>query len=157
MKITAMALLCLLALLLQTTVFSALPLRGSYPDLVTVLVVNLGILNGSYEGAGLGFVAGLLADLLVGRFIGINGVALGLVGFISGAAAKRLYRDNYVVPFFFTIVGTWVGRVLASGMACSARSAVESPSVRYIGQGLKDHHGVDLPPLCEAMSDYLLG
>ena len=130
MKITAMALLCLLALLLQTTVFSALPLRGSYPDLVTVLVVNLGILNGSYEGAGLGFVAGLLADLLVGRFIGINGVALGLVGFISGAAAKRLsYRDNYVVPFFFTIVGTWVGRVWCFwAWPCSARLCSGIPS-----------------------------
>ncbi|HHT73485.1 MAG TPA: rod shape-determining protein MreD [Firmicutes bacterium] len=135
MKITAMALLCLLALLLQTTVFSALPLRGSYPDLVTVLVVNLGILNGSYEGAGLGFVAGLLADLLVGRFIGINGVALGLVGFISGAAAKRLYRDNYVVPFFFTIVGTWVGRVLVLlGMALFGETVQWNLHlVRYIG------------------------
>ena len=76
MKITAMALLCLLALLLQTTVFSALPLRGSYPDLVTVLVVNLGILNRSYEGAGLGFVI-FARGPLGGQFIGINGVASG--------------------------------------------------------------------------------
>ena len=67
-----MALLCLLALLLQTTVFQ--PFRcGVHPDLVTVLLVNLGILNGSYEGAGLGFVAGVARGPLEGRFIGING------------------------------------------------------------------------------------
>lgn len=118
MKIAAMILLFLLAILLQTTVFSALPLWGAYPDLLTVLVVNLGILNGRDEGAWLGFGAGLLRDLLVGRFIGLNAAALALVGFISGTAAQRLYRDNYIVPLFFAMLGTWFGRSLVLvGMA----------------------------------------
>lgn len=107
-----MIVLFLLAMLLQTTLFSVLPVWGAYPDLITVLVVNLGILNGRAEGALLGFIAGLVRDLLLGRLIGLNAVVMALVGFLAGVTAKRLYKDNYVVPFIFTLLGTWVGRSL---------------------------------------------
>ncbi|MGI6149183.1 MAG: rod shape-determining protein MreD [Firmicutes bacterium] len=135
MKITAMVLFFLLAMLLQTTVFSALPILGSYPDLVTVLVVNLGILNGRLEGAWLGFVAGLLRDLLVGRFVGLNAVVLALVGFTAGAATRPLYRDNYVVPCFFTVLGTWLGRSLVLvGMVLFGKAVPWNLQiVRFIG------------------------
>lgn len=118
MKVAAIIMLFLLAMLLQTTVFSVLPVWGAYPDLLTILVVNLGMLNGRTEGARLGFLAGLIRDLLVGRYIGLNALATCLVGFLAGAAVQRLYRDNFFVPCFFTMVGTWVGRSLVLlGMA----------------------------------------
>ncbi len=112
MKVAAIIVLFLLAMLLQTTIFSALSIWGAYPDLLTIVVVNLGILNGRYEGAWLGFLGGIIRDLLVGRFIGLNALAMSLVGFLAGAAAQRLYKENFFVPCFFTMVGTWLGRSL---------------------------------------------
>ena len=37
--------------------FSVLPVWGAYPDLLTILVVNLGMLNGRTEGAWLEFLS----------------------------------------------------------------------------------------------------
>lgn len=135
MKLAVMVVLFLLAIVLQTTVFSSFVLWGSYPDLLTVLVVNLGILNGSTEGAWLGFAAGLLQDLLLGRFIGLHAVSLALVGYISGAASQRLYRDNYIVPPFFTLLGTWLGRTLVLvGMALFGKTVpISVQMIRVIG------------------------
>ena len=69
--------------LFQSTLLEILPLRIK-PDLVLILVVFFSLLNGRRPGLIMGITTGLLQDLLRGRLLGMNLLALALVGWVVG-------------------------------------------------------------------------
>jgi len=89
-----LALLALaVALLVQTTVLARLPLPGTTPDLVLVLVAALALVRGPLVGCLLGFAAGMLADLGADRELGRTALVLALVGYAAGLAAGERGRS----------------------------------------------------------------
>ena len=92
------ALTVLLALLLQTTLIARLPLPGSPPDLVLVLVVAYALAEGSASGMVTGFTAGLLADLVSDAELGRLALVYVVVGHLAGLAADETERST-VLPF----------------------------------------------------------
>ena len=88
----------LLALLLQTTVVARLPLPGSPPDLLLVLVVAYALTEGSAAGMLTGFSAGLLADLLADAELGRLALVYVVVGYLAGLAAEETERST-LLPF----------------------------------------------------------
>ncbi len=102
----------LVTLLLQSTVLSALPLWGVYPDLILVVVVAFSLFNGPVFGARFGFVGGLGLDLMIGEMVGLNAVTKMLVGAVIGAMAEKLYKENYLVPFLSVVAATLLDQLL---------------------------------------------
>jgi rod shape-determining protein MreD len=100
----------LLALLLQTTVVSALPLPGAAPDLLVVLVVAFALAEGPLSGAVTGFVAGLAADLLADHPLGRLALALTVVGYATGKLHDDTGRST-LQPFVAVAAGA-AGAVL---------------------------------------------
>ena len=92
------ALTVLLALLLQTTVVARLPLPGSPPDLLLVLVVAYALAEGSASGMLTGFTAGLLADLGADAELGRLALVYVVVGYLAGLAAGETERST-LLPF----------------------------------------------------------
>ena len=100
----------LLALLLQVTVVAGLPLPGSPPDLVLVVVIAFALAEGPLSGMLTGLVAGLLADLLALHELG----RLALVYVVVGHAAGLLDDDRErgaLLPFVVVGAGA-VGALL---------------------------------------------
>ena len=81
------ALTVLSALLIAPTLVARLPLPGSPPDVVLLVVVAFALAEGPVSGAVTGFVAGTLADLLSDHAVGRLALAYVLVGHLVGAAA----------------------------------------------------------------------
>ena len=79
-----LALLVLLAVVLQVTVLARLPLPGAAPDLVLVVVVAVGLVEGPRTGMLTGFAAGLLADLSCDAELGRLALVHVLVGYLAG-------------------------------------------------------------------------
>jgi rod shape-determining protein MreD len=79
-----LGLLVVLAVVLQVTVLNRLPLPGAAPDLVLVVVVAVGLLQGPRTGMLVGFAAGLLGDLSGDAELGRTALVLVLVGFLAG-------------------------------------------------------------------------
>ncbi|MBM7866843.1 rod shape-determining protein MreD [Heliobacterium gestii] len=108
-----LVLLLLASTTLQTTLMTNLAIAGVTPHLVLILVVFTAILNGGRFGSIFGVCAGLFLDMLTGRYIGLNALALaataGLCGFIEG----RLYKDNLLVPIGCVLAGTFAYHTLA--------------------------------------------
>ena len=77
-------LLPFLAVFLQSTVFGFYSIGGSLPDMVLVFVVFFSVINGAASGTAYGFLCGLLEDLYLGRFIGLNAISKALTGFLVG-------------------------------------------------------------------------
>jgi len=110
---TAVALLLVtVALALQVTVLSRLPLPGATPDLVLLVVVGLALSHGPAYGLVLGFGAGLASDLVppADHEIGRWAFVLTLVGYLAGAARDETRRSAFVP--LAVVAGAGAGSVL---------------------------------------------
>ena len=86
------------AALLQVVIVSSLVIAGGAPDLLLVVVVALGLLRGSVPGAVLGFVGGLVVDLVTLGTLGVTSLILTLAGFWAGRYAETTGRDRRLAP-----------------------------------------------------------
>ena len=86
-----------LGIVLRDTVFNGLSVAGGKPDFVLILVVFFAIFRGSVQGGLMGVALGLLEDLMTGRFIGINAICKGLLGYLVGVSERNLYKNNFFV------------------------------------------------------------
>jgi rod shape-determining protein MreD len=121
------------ALVLQVTVVGRLPLPGSAPALLLVLVAAVGMQAGPGPGLVTGFGAGLLADLVGDAQLGREALVLALVGVLAGRAHGRLDRSA-ALPFL-VVLGC---AVLALLLAAAEALLLGDPraSWRALGTGL---------------------
>ena len=70
------ALIVLLAVILQVSFFSYLSILGATPDALAVVVVALGLLGGGVIGAVCGFAAGILLDSILLQTLGVSSLVL---------------------------------------------------------------------------------
>lgn len=75
------------ALAIQTTVLLDVRIDGMIPDLMLLLPIAAGLVGGPSAGAGVGFVSGFAADLLLPTPFGLSALVGTLIGFVVGAAS----------------------------------------------------------------------
>ena len=80
----ALALLLLLTYLLESAVFSVLPILGVTPMLLPLLAVGVGLMGGGLWGCGFGLAAGILCGIAAGSGGLMLSLALCAAGFFSG-------------------------------------------------------------------------
>jgi rod shape-determining protein MreD len=86
------------AALVQVVIVSSMLVRGGTPDLLLVVVVALGLLRGSMSGAVLGFVGGLVVDVVTLGTLGVSSLVLTLAGFWAGRYGETTGRDRPFAP-----------------------------------------------------------
>lgn len=114
MKIVIYALMIILALSIQTTLFTSWSFLVVTPDLILVLVVLFSLINGPVFGAKFGFFSGLAVDLFIGELIGLNALTKMIIGIMAGLFALRFFKENYVIPFISVIMATLLDQILYS-------------------------------------------
>lgn len=118
------------AALLQAVVVSSTFVFGGAPDLLLVVVVALGLLRGSVAGAVLGFVGGLVIDVVTLDTLGVTSLVLTLAGFWAGRYAETTGRGRALAPLLsvgvITVLAAIFGLVLhyMLGEAVSAHQAL---------------------------------
>lgn len=115
-SVTAAAIV-VVALLLQVSVANRLPLPGAVtPDLVLLAVVALALVNGSFSGLVIGFLAGLAADIVppADHTIGRYAFVYCLIGYVCGLVSDEMDRSS-VVPFLAVAAGALGGILLYAG------------------------------------------
>lgn len=101
--------LILAALLIQTTVLPHLALFQVVPDLLLVVVICIGLVEGPSAGAVSGFAAGLLRDFLLNSPTGLSSLAYLAVGYAVGAIRPYVQSSSVAVPLAGVFVGSVVG------------------------------------------------
>ena len=99
------------ALLLQTTVFADVRLFGARPELMFLLTIAFGVLEGPASGAVAGFASGMSQDFLLNQPKGITALTLVLVGYAIGMLRQYIVSPSPVLPVFLVAGGTFVGVV----------------------------------------------
>jgi rod shape-determining protein MreD len=101
-RFSVLALVGLIAVVVQSTLLHDVALRGAHVSLVTVLIVWTGLRCGVVTGGWLGLLCGLMEDALGGG--GANVLGASLAGFLSGLLANRFFSDSLPV-FLGALVG----------------------------------------------------
>lgn len=83
----AIVALAVLAMAIQSTLLALATVLGVIPQLVLVVAISLACLDGERVGAAIGFVAGLLVDLLLpgGSITGLTALIYTLLGYAVGS------------------------------------------------------------------------
>lgn len=97
-----LALIMLVALLLQLGLFSRIGVLGSVANLMPVVVVALGMLGGAVTGAVAGFTAGLLLDVTLGGIPGVASLSLMAAGYLAGRWREGFDIVSSLVPPLLT-------------------------------------------------------
>ncbi|GHH64415.1 rod shape-determining protein MreD [Kitasatospora indigofera] len=97
-RIPVSAVLILLGLVLQVSVFGRLQLPGATPDVLLLVVIGLAMVYGPTGGCLVGFAAGLLADLAPpsDHAIGRYALVLCLMGYAAGLLRGEHGRQRSV-------------------------------------------------------------
>ncbi|HET9946231.1 MAG TPA: rod shape-determining protein MreD [Actinomycetes bacterium] len=97
-RVVLTAVLLVVAIALQVTFLSRLPLPGATPDLVLLVVVATALSGGPMVGLLTGFAAGLAVDLVppADHEVGRWAFVLTLVGYLSGLAQAETRRSAFV-------------------------------------------------------------
>ena len=74
----------ILCFLLQTAVFDFLRLADTIPNILLILTVTMGFIQGKKTGIVIGFVCGLLMDVYFGEVVGQYALLYLLFGYVNG-------------------------------------------------------------------------
>ncbi|HHT63068.1 MAG: rod shape-determining protein MreD [Bacillota bacterium] len=81
---------------------------GIQPDFLLILVLFSALLEGPFTGLKVGFVIGLVEDLVTGKFIGIHILTKMLAGYLIGLGEPKIFKENYLVPVVTLFIGTFL-------------------------------------------------
>jgi len=95
-----------LILMLQSTVLRGIAIGGILPDLLLILTVSAAIVHGSEKGSLLGFIVGLMEDLLFFRILGFYALIYMMIGFLTGFLTRNLSRSLLLLPIAFCAVSS---------------------------------------------------
>ena len=96
-KVT-MLLLILIGYLLQSTMIRILPLGGVAPNFLIILTSCFGFMKGKKDGMFVGFISGLIIDILFGGLIGFYALIYMVIGYLNGFFASIFYPEDVKLP-----------------------------------------------------------
>lgn len=123
MRYWLVAVLVLVTFVLQVTVAGFAAIADMAPNLLLALSVSMGLLFGWEVGGGVGLAGGLLIDLTLGRYVGLQGLALGLTGLLAGLMEASVVKDNPALPTLAGALGSLISRCLVFGVLLLFRNA----------------------------------
>ena len=106
----------LLVWMLHTAVFPQLRVFDVAPDVMLLTAIAAGVVAGPERGATMGFVAGLLADLLLQTPFGLSALTYCLVGWAVGSMQTRVLHATWWIPVLTAAAGTGSGTVLFAAL-----------------------------------------
>ena len=113
----------LLALCLQVAVMPWLTIAGAQIDVLLLVGLAAGLTGGPERGARVGFVAGILWDLVVSGPLGLSALAYCLAGYFVGSAQRSVVGPTWWAPIpgaaiaagaattFYVVVGAGLGNM----------------------------------------------
>lgn len=104
--------LILFFLALQCTLGRHIALAGISPNLLIILPVVFGFLNGCNEGIVVGFVSGLMYDLYFGSEIGVCALIFLYIGYLAGLFHQKYEEQELFIPLCAVFAGDFVFNII---------------------------------------------
>jgi rod shape-determining protein MreD len=112
-----LAILGVVAVLVQIAAVSQLTLLGATPDITPLIVIAVGLLCGPVPGAVMGFSMGLFVDFALLQTLGVSSLVLVIVGHFAGRLRETVRDpDATLLPLAAGAAGTAAALVIFSLM-----------------------------------------
>lgn len=113
MQVLLIALITLLAVVLQTTWVPVLSIAGMGPDLVLLWVLYVALRRQTTLGLWVAFGAGLLQDIAAGGQLGLNAFLLVGVAYAALYLRRRFVQENFISQLLIVLGFSWLHQFLA--------------------------------------------
>lgn len=100
------AIILIINLILQSTLFEYIAIIGIKPNTAIIIIVSIAFMRGEIEGAFVGLTTGILQDSFFSSFIGIHAFLGMATGFLCGKLYRGFYKENFIIPISLTIIST---------------------------------------------------
>lgn len=120
MRYVLIAVLFILSLVLPGTVFHFWSWAGIKPDLLMLLTIYIAMHHRLPSGVLWGLGAGLLADLYLGRCIGMYTLTMAVVACLSYFLSQRWYKENFLLTVVMVFLVTAAGQILVAFLSLGA-------------------------------------
>jgi rod shape-determining protein MreD len=111
-EIVRLAVVLLVAVLLQTAVAPHLRLLGANPDFALIAVVCVALVKGSETGAVFGFLTGMFTAIALMEPFGLSAFVFVLIGYFAGRYAETAELPAGLAPLLTVFTATLVANVL---------------------------------------------
>lgn len=99
--------------LLETTVFQALDFASITPNLLIVITSAFGFMRGKKEGMFVGFISGLICDVMFGDLLGFYALVYTVLGYLNGFFRKIFYPEDIKLPLILIAASDFIyGNIL---------------------------------------------
>lgn len=106
MRLVIIFMTIIINFIFQSTIVHYLRIFEVLPNTGLILVVTFGLLGGKKTGSFVGFIIGILHDIFFCNVIGVYGLIYFLIGYFIGSINQKLFKENSIIPFLFTIFAT---------------------------------------------------
>lgn len=115
-------------LILQCSLMPAISIASVTPNLMIVFIVSFGLMRGKRAGLVIGFISGILIDLMhmsLGYYIvGFHGIIYMYIGYVSGYCYRIFFDDDVKMPVLLTALGDLCYGIIVYGMQFLLRGRV---------------------------------
>ncbi|SDY86318.1 rod shape-determining protein MreD [Tindallia californiensis] len=94
------------SIVLESTFFSYIQILGVVPNITMILVICFALYYEEKNGAIIGFSAGIIKDIIIGRLVGISALTFMAIGFLVGYYNRKVFAENITTPFVLTVLCT---------------------------------------------------
>lgn len=105
-RLAATTLALVLAAFLQVALAPSMSIAGVVPNLLLILVVTVALVEGPAWGAGTGFAAGLLFDLVSTGPVGPMALVMTVTGYVAGLLQANLFAAGWLGPLTVLFVAS---------------------------------------------------
>lgn len=102
MRLIVIGIIIVVSVLLEATAVGHISIFGVMPNLTLPIIIAYSMLRGENGGATVGFLIGLLQDIILGQAIGLFAMLGLLIGYFSGRPFRDFYRESYLLPLLLT-------------------------------------------------------
>ena len=114
MKAIIISIIILVNFILQSTLFQFLRINNVIPNTSLILVICFAINSDKKRAALIGFIIGILQDIIFGKIIGLDALIYLLLGYLISLINKNIFKENFIIPFVFTAFGTVVYYIICT-------------------------------------------
>lgn len=90
--------LILIGYLIQSSMFRIVSLGGVAPNILIILTSSFGFMRGKKEGMSIGFVSGLILDVLFGNILGFYALIYMIIGYLNGFFSSIFFPEDIKLP-----------------------------------------------------------
>lgn len=106
MRLALNVFIMIIFLLIQSTTVNFLQIGSIKPDISLVFVMCIAMFKGEKTGAFIGFLNGLIEDMLYGRVLGFNALARLLTGYAIGFGTKNIFKGPVLITMGIVLIGS---------------------------------------------------